>query len=134
MVVGCYEIDFAVRKTCPASQVLFGGGEGLVEAPGPLPPAAPRVHPPTPPGSSAVPESVLRQWETMHRPPDHIPTSGPQYQRMSGGSSRQRLYFWTHFFSALIYLVLILQFGILQLCSKAFYIGGSYYVGNTHAN
>ena len=39
----------------------------------------------------SVPESVLRQWETMHRPPDTIPTSGPQYQRMgSGGGGMSR--------------------------------------------
>ncbi|XP_040575552.1 uncharacterized protein [Lepeophtheirus salmonis] len=25
-------------------------------------------------------ESVLRQWEQMHRPPDTIPTSGPVYR------------------------------------------------------
>ena len=30
-------------------------------------------------GDSGEGESVLRQWETMHRPPDTIPTSGPQY-------------------------------------------------------
>ena len=35
-------------------------------------------------------ESVLRQWETMHRPPDTIPKSGPYAQR-SGQSSRAGL-------------------------------------------
>ena len=30
-------------------------------------------------------ESVLRQWETMHRPPDTIPRSGPYGQRSSSG-------------------------------------------------
>ena len=29
-------------------------------------------------------ESVLRQWEQMHRPPDTIPTSGPQFPRVVG--------------------------------------------------
>ena len=28
-------------------------------------------------------ESVLKQWETMHRPPDTIPTSGPYAERSS---------------------------------------------------
>ena len=32
-------------------------------------------------------ESVLRQWETMHRPPDTIPKSGPYAQRSSTGQS-----------------------------------------------
>ena len=30
-------------------------------------------------------QSVLRQWETMHRPPDTIPRSGPYGQRSSTG-------------------------------------------------
>ena len=31
-------------------------------------------------------ESVLQQWEQMHRPPDTIPTSGPVY----GGQTREK--------------------------------------------
>ena len=37
-------------------------------------------------------ESVLKQWETMHRPPDTIIKSGPQYgQRSSQKGSRAGL-------------------------------------------
>lgn len=36
-------------------------------------------------------ESVLREWETMHRPTDHIPTSGPQYTKSLSSSSRAGL-------------------------------------------
>ena len=32
-------------------------------------------------------ESVLRQWETMHRPPDTIPRSGPYAHRLSTGQA-----------------------------------------------
>ena len=34
-------------------------------------------------------ESVLRQWETMHRPPDTIVTSGPHAQRASISQSNR---------------------------------------------
>ena len=46
-------LEKAKRKM---SKVIFGDGDG-------------------------VPESILRDWETMHRPPDTIPTSGPHAQR-----------------------------------------------------
>ncbi|XP_059093431.1 band 7 protein AGAP004871-like isoform X3 [Tigriopus californicus] len=36
-------------------------------------------------------ESVLRQWEQMHRPPEHIPTSGPSYPRSTSKESRAGL-------------------------------------------
>ena len=54
-----------------ATKVLFGGKGPLIGGAGsgtlaPAPPPA-RVHPPTPPAAPVVPESVLKQWETMHR-------------------------------------------------------------------